>query len=274
MWVGNLWVRSLRPHELARTLNLFEKYTHQEYFVDVVKDRRRSKNDVEFLIGWRDFPSNKYDTCDPITNFPGSEHMITEFQNHWEEDDKIKPNFSASVTTKIFPHRGNTRVMLFLPWNLKTFTVRSRILTWVDSLHQDASVRQPSALGDLSGGSTSMDVHVVEVDLNECGGRPKCLHESATGVPWHRPSEWCGERRPYKSSLVWPTWSDSTCLCLPLLCLVRDSSTHQHIDRDLYTYISDLIPCFCCISCTRHCTWHVEQGRGRSSGQSVRNYYM
>ena len=30
--------------------NLFEKYTHQEYFVDVVKDRRMSKNGVEFLV--------------------------------------------------------------------------------------------------------------------------------------------------------------------------------------------------------------------------------
>ncbi len=27
----------------------FEKYTHQEYFVDIVKDRRMSKNGVEFL---------------------------------------------------------------------------------------------------------------------------------------------------------------------------------------------------------------------------------
>jgi hypothetical protein len=35
--------------------NLFEKCTHQEYFVDVVKDRRMSKNGVEFLIGWLTF---------------------------------------------------------------------------------------------------------------------------------------------------------------------------------------------------------------------------
>ena len=56
--------------------NLFEKCTHQEYFVDVVKDRRMSKNGVEFLIGWSDFPNIKYDTWEPITNLPGSEHMI------------------------------------------------------------------------------------------------------------------------------------------------------------------------------------------------------
>ena len=29
--------------------NLFKKCTHQEYFVNVVKDRRMSKNGVEFL---------------------------------------------------------------------------------------------------------------------------------------------------------------------------------------------------------------------------------
>ena len=50
--------------------------THQEYFFDVVKDRRRSKNGVEFLIGWSDFPNIKYDTWEPITNLQGSEHMI------------------------------------------------------------------------------------------------------------------------------------------------------------------------------------------------------
>ena len=40
--------------------------------------------------------------------------------------------------------------------------------TQVDVLHQDASVHQPSALSDLSGGSTSMDVAVdsVETELN------------------------------------------------------------------------------------------------------------
>ena len=66
--------------------HLFEKCTHQEYFVDVVKDRRMSKNGVEFLIGWRDFPNIKYDTWEPITIFPGSEHMIAEFQKHWKEE--------------------------------------------------------------------------------------------------------------------------------------------------------------------------------------------
>ena len=40
--------------------------------------------------------------------------------------------------------------------------------TEVDLLHRDASVHQPSALSDLLGGSTSMDVDVdsVESELN------------------------------------------------------------------------------------------------------------
>ena len=36
--------------------------------------------------------------------------------------------------------------------------------TQVDVLHQDVSVHQPSALSDLSGGSTSMDVDVDSVE--------------------------------------------------------------------------------------------------------------
>ena len=49
-----------------------------------------TKNGVEFLIGWRDFPLDKDDTWEFITNLPGSEHMIVEFQRNWEEQYKIK----------------------------------------------------------------------------------------------------------------------------------------------------------------------------------------
>ncbi len=80
-----------------------------------------TKNGVEFLIGWRDFPLDKDETWEPITSLPGSEHMIAEFQRHWEEQYKIK-NSNTS------PHRGNARVTVFLQWNLKAFTSRYRIL--------------------------------------------------------------------------------------------------------------------------------------------------
>ena len=36
-----------------------------------------TKNGVEFLIGWRDFPLDKDDRWEPIIISPGSEHMIT-----------------------------------------------------------------------------------------------------------------------------------------------------------------------------------------------------
>ena len=59
--------------------NLFEKSnTKTQYFVREVKGRRMTKNGVEFLIGWCDFPLDKDDTWEPITNLPGPEHMIAE----------------------------------------------------------------------------------------------------------------------------------------------------------------------------------------------------
>ena len=71
--------------------NLFEKSNSKtQYFVHEVKGRRMTKNNVEFLIGWRDFPLDKDDKWEPITDLPGSENMIAEFQNHWEQDYKIK----------------------------------------------------------------------------------------------------------------------------------------------------------------------------------------
>jgi hypothetical protein len=49
-----------------------------------------TKNGVEFQIGCRDFALDKDDTWESITNLPGSEHMIDEFQRNWEEEYKIK----------------------------------------------------------------------------------------------------------------------------------------------------------------------------------------
>ena len=71
--------------------NVFEKSNRKtQYFVREVKGRRMTKNGVEFQIGRRDFPLDKDDTWDPITNLPGSEHMIPEFQKSWEEEYKFK----------------------------------------------------------------------------------------------------------------------------------------------------------------------------------------
>ena len=49
--------------------NVFEKSNSKtHYFVREVKGRRMTKNGVEFLIGWRDFPLDKDDTWDPKFN--------------------------------------------------------------------------------------------------------------------------------------------------------------------------------------------------------------
>ncbi len=52
--------------------NVFEKSNSTtQYFVREVNDRRMTKNDVEFLIGWCDFPLDKDDMWEPITYLPG-----------------------------------------------------------------------------------------------------------------------------------------------------------------------------------------------------------
>ena len=88
--------------------NLFEKSNSKtQYFVREVKGRRMTKNGVEFLIGWCDFPLDKDDTWESITNLPGSEHMIAEFQNHWEEEYKINLKTSEQLQSVI--DKRNTR---------------------------------------------------------------------------------------------------------------------------------------------------------------------
>ena len=46
--------------------------------------------------------------------------------------------------------------------------IQDTVMIQVDVLHQDVSIHQPSALSDLLGGSTFMDVDVdsVEAELN------------------------------------------------------------------------------------------------------------
>ncbi len=87
MRVGNPWV----SQDTRTSQNVFEKSNSKsQYFVREVKVRRMTNHGVEFLIGWRDFPLDYDDTWEPITNLPGSEHMIAEFQKRWQEEYKIK----------------------------------------------------------------------------------------------------------------------------------------------------------------------------------------
>ena len=72
--------------------NPFEKSksNQTEFFVREVKDKRMTKNGPEFLIGWRDFPLERDDTWEPISNLTGSEHMICEFQKQHALDYEMK----------------------------------------------------------------------------------------------------------------------------------------------------------------------------------------
>ena len=47
-----------------------------QYFVDAVKDKRTKNNNLEFIIGWRDFPDPVHDTWETLVHLSGSEHMI------------------------------------------------------------------------------------------------------------------------------------------------------------------------------------------------------
>ena len=60
------------------SVNIFEtsKRDKSQYFVDVVKDKRRTKNNnLEFLIGRCGFPDPKDDTWESLAHLSGSEHM-------------------------------------------------------------------------------------------------------------------------------------------------------------------------------------------------------
>ncbi len=73
---------------IRTSVNIFEtsKRDKPQYFVDKVKDKRRTKNNnLEFLIGWCGFPDPKDDTWEPLGHLSGSEHMIREFNENREK---------------------------------------------------------------------------------------------------------------------------------------------------------------------------------------------
>jgi hypothetical protein len=109
--------------------------------------------------------------------------------------------------------------------------------TQVDILPQDVSEHQPSALSDLLGGSTSMDVDVDTEwplrwqHINGCRHPLMCCHlrglvevelnayhnESVAGAPWHRPSDVVEAARARVASLgphdqAWPGSACNLCV--------------------------------------------------------------
>jgi hypothetical protein len=83
--------------------NLFEKYTHQtsEYFVDVVKDRRMSKNGVEFLIGWRQ--ETELNAYTRVQQVPIDTYPLMWWKQHVEEfprlDRMVRQCLTVSATS-------------------------------------------------------------------------------------------------------------------------------------------------------------------------------
>ena len=103
---------------IRTSVNIFEasKSDKPQYFVDRVKDRRRTKgNNLEFLIGWRGFPDPNHDTWEPLHHLSGSEHMIREFNQEWEKD-YVRKTAETLVQTDLHGRLLDT-TMIDLMWS-------------------------------------------------------------------------------------------------------------------------------------------------------------
>ena len=70
---------------IRTSVNIFEasKRDKPQYFVDKVKDKRRTKNNnLEFLIGWRGFPDPKDDTWESLVK--RERRMLRATISRWE----------------------------------------------------------------------------------------------------------------------------------------------------------------------------------------------
>ena len=87
------------------------KKRQAQYFVDVMKDKRTKNNNLEFLIVWCDFPDPVHDTWDPLAHLSGSEHMIREFNQKWEQDyvRKTAETLQAQTDRKRIAHEKNAQ---------------------------------------------------------------------------------------------------------------------------------------------------------------------
>ena len=99
---------------IRTSVNIFEasKSDKAQYFVDKVKDKRRTKgNNLEFLIGWRGFPDPNHDTWEPLHHLSGSEHMMREFNQQWEKDyvRKTAETLEAQVVRRKSVAEKNTQ---------------------------------------------------------------------------------------------------------------------------------------------------------------------
>ena len=86
-----------------------------QYFVDVVKvDRRTKNNDLEFIIGGRDFPNPIHDKREPLPHLTVSEHMTREFNKKWEQDCLITSSKRTHTHTHTHTHTLPTHSLTHL----------------------------------------------------------------------------------------------------------------------------------------------------------------
>ncbi len=163
-----------------------------------------------------------------------------------------------------------TGKVFFLLYHYLTLSPNlSASVTTVDLLHQDESVREPSTLSDLLGGSTCMDVDVdsVETELNAYT-RVKQVPLDTDPLMWWRQDvqEFPLLSRMTRQHLAVPVTSVSPERLFISVGLVKSdfwgrlldrltrtythlslchwhtlvivSDTHQHIDRDLCNYMT------------------------------------
>ena len=143
--------------------NVFEKSNSKtQYFVREVKGRRMTKNGVELFIGWRDFPLDKDDTWEPITNLPGSEHMIAEFQRHWEEQYKIK----TSEQLQSVIDKRNTRNEKNAQTQRERDTAADMDEARADGDDDDEGGNSEDDHGEYDSTCMDVDVDSVEAELN------------------------------------------------------------------------------------------------------------
>ncbi len=147
MRVGNLWVRSLRPRELVRTSLRNQTVRHN---ISSVKSR---------ADGWRRMVLSSWSV--------GVTFLFTKMIRGSLSLLDPRTKSLSFCDDKHFPTSWKREGHGFLAMEFKSLYNEIQD-TQVDLLHQDASVHQPSALNDLLGGSTCMDVDVdsVEAELN------------------------------------------------------------------------------------------------------------
>ncbi len=200
--------------------NVFEKSNSKtQYFVREVKDSRMTKNGVEFL--------NSKSIGKKSTNLKRQSNF-----NQWLT--------SETLTMRRIPRRNATGTRLptwTSPGQMETTTMRPVILRM--------TIRRMRM-----GQSPTPKKHHSDAQRRHsgcCTGLPQVPHSPEYQDHGSKGPSWCRQERPGLHDIVEPCHCVTDThfpLSLPLchghtLSMVTD--THQHIDRDLYTYMTSYL---------------------------------